>query len=70
LKSVISFIQLSNIAQFEKSLMDTIRIFFKSMHEILYDLENKKTAEIEEMLKQLFGQRISVDEVVLLEGVG
>jgi hypothetical protein len=50
--------------------MDTIRIFFKTMHEILYDLENKKTAEIEDMLKQLFGQRISVDEVVLLEGVG
>jgi len=40
------------------------------VHEVLYDLENKKTAEIEDILKQLFGIRISVDEVILLEGVG
>lgn len=50
--------------------MDAIRAFFKSIHEILYDLENKKTVEIQEMLKSLFGMRISVDEVLLLEGLG
>jgi len=40
------------------------------LHEILYELENKKTTEIEEMLKTLFGTKISVDEVMLLEDIG
>ena len=70
LQSVLQFVQVSNIAQFEKSLFDSIRSFFKRVHEILYELENKKTAEVEELLKQVFGMRISVDEVQLLEGVG
>ena len=62
--------QVSNIAQFEKSLLDNIRAFFKNLHEILYEMENRKTSEIEEMLRTLFGTKISVDEVTLLEDVG
>eukprot|EP00347_Sterkiella_histriomuscorum_P006209 403353644 len=70
LGSVLQFIQASNIAQFEKSLMDSIRSYFKRIHEILYELENKKTGEVEDLLKQIFGMRISVDEVLSLEGIG
>lgn len=33
-------------------------------------MENRKTSEIEEMLRTLFGTKISVDEVTLLEDVG
>lgn len=50
--------------------MDSIRSYFKRIHEILYELENKKTAEVEELLKQVFGMRISVDDVISLEGIG
>jgi len=50
--------------------LDSIRGYFKRVHEILYELENKKTAEVEDLLKNVFGMRISVDEVMSLEGVG
>ena len=70
LSSVVQFVEVSKMGQFEKSLMDSIRAYFKRVHEILYDLENQKTEEVQSLLRNVFGTRISVDEVISLEGIG
>jgi hypothetical protein len=39
-----------------------IRRLFKKVHEILYEMENKRSKQIDNMLFEKFGQRISIEE--------
>lgn len=46
----------------ENSIQDLLRKFFKSMHEILYEIENSKKLELDYMVTTVFGPNVDVKE--------
>ena len=49
----------NNMAEVESELSASIRQFFNSLHEKLYDLEKQKTKEVEKALTSIFGAVVS-----------
>ena len=71
MNSTHSLIEASNISEFERTVFDSMRTYFKRVHELLYEAENKRTQEIEEVFRAVFGgKRVNLEEIRLLQGVG
>lgn len=43
---------------------------FKKVHELLYELERRKTEEIGTLLTDVFGFRVNTEELQMLLGLG
>jgi hypothetical protein len=50
------------IVNSEDKIKWDMRRLFKKMHEILYEIEKKKTVEVEKTFKKLFGKRVKMSE--------
>ena len=63
LQETICLVEISKITQYENELLTMVRRLFKRIHEVLYEIEDKKKKQIDKMLFERFGQRVNLEEI-------
>jgi hypothetical protein len=53
----------SPLKQKQQEVHNSLTDFFKNMHEMLYEIENQKLAEVDQAVKEAFGRNLNVDEM-------